>query len=80
MKKICGQGQYLNPKHSQVIEGRNFTRGDNSGKTKNRHQLLFHEECIHEVSRRYLDAPYIHTYIHIYKPKQICPHFFKVGA
>ena len=24
--------------------------------------IFFHEESIHEVSRRYLDTPYIHTY------------------
>ena len=42
-----------------------FTREDNSGKTKNTHQLFFHEESIHEVSRRFIDShTYIHTYIH----------------
>ena len=52
-------------------------------------RLFFHEESIHEVSRRYLEHEYIHTYIHTYvhtyihtdKPKPICPpHFFKVGG
>ena len=32
-------------------------------------QLFFNEESIHEISRRYLDAPYIHTYIHTYTHK-----------
>ena len=59
-----------------LSKGRNFTRGDNSGKTKNMCQLFSHEESIHKSSRRYLDAPYIHTD----KPKPICPHFFKVGG
>ena len=31
---------------------------------------FFHEESIHDVSGRYLE----HTYIHTYKPKPICPH------
>ena len=39
-------------------------------------QLFFHEESIHEVSRRYLNAQSIRTD----KPKPICPHFFKVGG
>ena len=43
-------------------------------------RLFFHEESIHEVSRRYLEHEYIHTYIHTDKPKPICPHFFKVGG
>ena len=51
-------------------------------------RLFFHEESIHEVSRRYLEHEYIHTYVHTYihtdKPKPICPppspHFFKVGG
>ena len=48
-------------------------------------QLFFHEESIHEVSRRYPEHEYIHTYVHTYthtdKPKPICPpHFFKVGG
>ena len=46
------------------------------GKPKQSCQLFFHEESIHEVSRRYLNAPYIRTD----KPKPICPHFFKVGG
>ena len=53
-----------------------LTRGENSGKTKKSCQLFFHEESIHEVSRRYFNAPYIRTD----KPKPICPHFFKVGG
>ena len=39
------------------------------GKPKNTRQLFCHEESIHEVSRRYLDAPYIHTYSQ-YKKKR----------
>ena len=35
-------------------KGRNFTRGDNSQKKENTCLLFFHEESIHEVSRRYL--------------------------
>ena len=38
-------------------------------------QLFFHEESIHEVSRRYLDAPYTHT--HTDTPKPICPQLFQ---
>ena len=38
-------------------KGRNFTRGDNS-KKKKYCLLFFHEESIHEVSRRYLIAEY----------------------
>ena len=37
-------------------KGRNFTRGDNS--LKNTHLLFFHDESIHEVSRRYLIPEY----------------------
>ena len=40
-----------------LSKSRNLTRGDNSGKTKNMRRLFFHEKSIHEVSRRYLDAP-----------------------
>ena len=39
-----------------------MTRGDNSGKTRNTRGLFFHEESIHEVSRRYLEHEYVHTY------------------
>ena len=40
-------------------KGRNFTRGDNSKKKKKNTRLLFfHEESIHEVSRRYLIPEY----------------------
>ena len=40
-------------------KGRNFTRGDNSKKKKKNTRLLFfHEESIHEVSRRYLIPKY----------------------
>ena len=56
-------------------KGRNFTRGDHS--EKNTRLLFFHEESIHEVSRQYLDAPYIHTYIHTDKPKPICSPLFQ---
>ena len=35
-----------------------FTRGDNSKKIKNMCLLFFHEESIHEVSRRYLIPEY----------------------
>ena len=38
-------------------KGRNFTRGDNF-KKKNMCLLFFHEESIHEVSRRYLIPEY----------------------
>ena len=37
-------------------KGRNFTRGDNS--KKNMRLMFFHEESIHEVSRRYLIPEY----------------------
>ena len=57
-----------------LSKGRKFTRGDNSGKTKNMRQLFFHEESIHEVSRRYLDT-YIRT-----SPNQYVPTFSKLGA
>ena len=40
-------------------------------------RLFFHEESIHEVSRRYLEHEYIHTYIHTDKPKPICPPLFQ---
>ena len=41
-------------------KGRNFIRGDNSKKKikKNTRLLFFHEESIHEVSRRYLIPEY----------------------
>ena len=58
-----------------------MTRGDNSGKTRNTRRLFFHEESIHEVSRRYLEHEYVHTYIRAYihtdKPKPICPLLFQ---
>ena len=69
-----------------MSKGRNFTRGDNSGKIKYIRQLFFHEESLHEVSRRYLEPPYIHTrththtQTHTYKPKPIYPTFSKLGA
>ena len=56
-----------------MSKGHNLTRGDNSGNTKNTRQLFFHEESIHEVSRRYLE----HEYIHTDKPKPICPPLFQ---
>ena len=69
--------------HLQILylclsKGRNFTRGENSGQTKNKklRQLFLYEESIHKVLRRYLNAPYIRTD----KPKPICPHVFKVGG
>ena len=43
---------------------------------KNIPQLFFHEESINEVSKRYLDPPYIHTD----KPNPICRHVLKVGG
>ena len=58
-----------------LSKGRNLTRGDNSGKTKNMRRLFFHEESIHEVSRQYLQPPYTHT-----SQNQYVPHFFKVGG
>ena len=36
-------------------------------------RLFFHEESIHEVSRRYLE----HEYVHTDKPKPICPPLFQ---
>ena len=69
-----------------LSKGRNLTRGDNSGKTRNMRRLFFHEESIHEVSRRYLEHEYIHTYIHTYvhtygqAETNMPPHFFKVGG
>ena len=42
-----------------LSKGRNLTRGDNSGKTRNMRRLFFHEESIHEVSRRYLEHEYV---------------------
>ena len=64
------------------VKGRNLTRGDNSGKIRNMRRLFFHEESIHEVSRRYLEHEYIHTYIHTYGQAEtnMPPHFFKVGG
>ena len=62
-----------------LSKGRNFTRGDNSGKTKNMHRLFFHEESIHEVSRQYLEPENIH--VHTWTSRnQYVPHFFKVGG
>ena len=45
-------------------------------------RLFFHEESIHEVSRRYLEHEYIRTYIHTYGQAEtnMPPHFFKVGG
>ena len=46
-------------------------------------RLFFHEESIHEVSRRYLDAPYTNTHTHTHtrtSRNQYVPHFFKVGG
>ena len=62
-----------------LSKGRNLTRGDNSGKTRNMRRLFFHEESIHEVSRRYFDAPCTHTHKHTHtdKPKPICPPLFQ---
>ena len=58
-------------KFHPLSKGRNFTREDNSGKAKITWQLFFHWESIwYVVSRRYLDAPYIHTD----KPTLICLH------
>ena len=42
-------------------------------------RLFFHEESIHEVSRRYLEHEYTHTYIRTSR-NQYVPHFFKVGG
>ena len=57
-----------------ILQGNERIRG----KPKKSRQLFFHEESIHEVSRRYLNAPYM--YIRTDKPKPICLHFFKVGG
>ena len=62
-----------------LSKGRNLTRGDNSGKTRNMRRIFFHEESIHEVSRRYLDAPYTHTNTRTSR-YQYVSHFFKVGG
>ena len=62
-----------------LSKGRNLTRGDNSGKTRNMCRLFFHEESIHEVLRRYLEHEYVHTYIRTSR-NQYVPHFFKVGG
>ena len=46
-------------------------------------RLFFHEESIHEVSRRYLEHEYIRTYEHTYiltSRNQYVPYFFKVGG
>ena len=42
-------------------------------------RLFFDEESIHEVSIRYLHAPYTHTYTWTSR-NQYVPHFFKVGG
>ena len=49
-------------------------------------RLFFHEESIHEVSRRYLEHEYKHTYVRTYihtygqAETNMPPHFFKVGG
>ena len=44
-------------------------------------RLFFHEESIHEVRRRYLEPPYIHTHTYTRTSRnQYVPHFFKVGG
>ena len=55
-------------------------------------RLFFHEESIHEVSRRYLEHEYVHTYIctymyihtyvHTYGQAEtnMSPTFSKLGA
>ena len=64
-----------------LSKGRNLTRGDNSGKTRNMCRLFCHEESIHEVSRRYLEHEYTHTHTHTRTSRnQYVPHFFKVGG
>ena len=65
-----------------LSKGRNLTRGDNSGKTKNTRRLFFHEESIHEVSRQYIHAPYTHTHIHTHGQAEtnMSPTFSKLGA
>ena len=70
-------------RHLQNLsKGRNLTRGDNSGKTRNTCRLFFHEESIHEVSRRYLEHEYVRTYIHTYGQAEtnMSPTFSKLGA
>ena len=42
-------------------------------------RLFFHEESIHEVSRRYLEPPYIHTYTHGQAETNMSP-LFKAGG
>ena len=41
-------------------------------------RLFFHEESIHEVSRRYLEHEYVRTYGQA--ETNMPPHFFKVGG
>ena len=60
------------------VKSHNFTWGDNSGKTKYTCRLFFHEESIHEVSRRYFEPPYIHTYGQA--ETNMSPTFSKFGA
>ena len=60
-----------------LSKGRNLTRGDNSGKTRNTRRLFFHEESIHKDSRRYLEHEYVRTYVRKDKPKPICPLLFQ---
>ena len=43
-------------------------------------RLFFHEESIHEVSRRYLEHEYVRTYGQAETNMPPPPHFFKVGA
>ena len=44
-------------------------------------RLFFHEESIHEVSRRYLEHEYTHTYIHTNGQAEtnMSPTFSKLG-
>ena len=39
--------------------------------------LFFHEESIHEVSRRYLEHEYTQTHTHTDEPRPICPLLFQ---
>ena len=63
-----------------LSKGHNLTRGDNSGKTKSMRRLFFHEESIHEVSRRYLKPPHTQTHTHGQAETNMSPTFSKLGA
>ena len=53
-----GEGQYLNPKHSQCIKKKKEKKVKKKIIQKHMHLLFFHEESIYEVSRRFLIPEY----------------------